>query len=75
MLDYNLFSQHMSDFCQSGTRFIIIFIPRPVTTGYDRFFVVFCGPGPQFLDSKAFWDWSGSWSFQKRQYDQDRTGL
>ena len=39
MSDYNLFSQRMSEFCRSGTRFII-FIPRPVTTSYDRFFAV-----------------------------------
>ena len=53
MSDYNLFSQNMAEFCRSGTRFII-FIPRPVTTSYNRFF---CG----FLRS-----WSavlGFWSF------------
>ena len=37
-------------------------------TGYDRIFAVFFGPGPRFLDSKAFWDRSGSRSVQKRQY-------
>ena len=35
MSDYNLFSQHMSDFCRYSTHFII-FIPRLVTTGFLR---------------------------------------
>ena len=33
-----------------------VFITEPVTTGLDRFFAVFCGPGPQSLISEAFWD-------------------
>ena len=39
MSDYNLLLQHMSEFWRSGTHFII-FIPRPVTTGFLRFFAV-----------------------------------
>ena len=38
------------------------------TTSFDWFFAVFfCGSGPQFLHSEAFWDQSGLRSFQKRQ--------
>ena len=74
MSAYNLFSQLMSYFCRYSTCFIV-FIPRPVTTSFDWFFVFFfffffffffcCGSGPQFLHSEVFWDLSGSWSFQK----------
>ena len=39
MSDYNLFSQLMSYFCRYSTHFVA-FIPRPVTTSFDRFFVV-----------------------------------
>ena len=40
MSAYNLFSQCMSYFCRYSTCFIV-FIPRPVTTSFDRFFVFF----------------------------------
>ena len=39
MTAYNLFSQLMSYFCRYSTCFIV-FIPRPVTTSFDRFFAV-----------------------------------
>ena len=39
MSDYNLFSQHMSNFCRSSTC-SIIFIPRLVTTSFLQFFAV-----------------------------------
>ena len=39
MTAYNLFSQIMSYFCRYSTCFIV-FIPRPVTTSFDRFFAV-----------------------------------
>ena len=51
MSAYNLFLQPMSIFCWYSTCFIV-FIPRPVTTGFDWFF---CGSGPRFLHSEAFW--------------------
>ena len=39
MSAYNLFSQLMSYFCRYSTYFIV-FIPRPVTTSFLRFFAV-----------------------------------
>ena len=51
MSAYNLFLQPMSYFCWYSTC-LIVFIPRPVTTGFDWFF---CGSGPWFLHSEAFW--------------------
>ena len=39
MSAYNLFLQLMSYFCRYRTYFIV-FIPRPVTTSFLRFFVV-----------------------------------
>ena len=39
MSSYNLFSQPMSYFCRYSTCFIV-FIPRPVTTSFNRFFAV-----------------------------------
>ena len=36
-----------------------VFITEPVTTRLDRFFAVFCGPGPRSLISEAFWDRTG----------------
>ena len=43
MSGYNLFLQLMSYFYRYSTCFIV-FIPRPVTTSFDRFFAVFAVP-------------------------------
>ena len=67
MLDYNIFSHAKPGFCRYMPHFNL-FITEPVTTGLDRFFAVFCGPGPRSLISEAFWDRTGPWS---TNYQQD----
>ena len=52
MSAYNLFSQLMFYFYRYSMCFIV-FIPRQVTTSFDRFFAVFCHSGPRFLHSEA----------------------
>ena len=64
MLDYNIFLHAKPGFCWYMHHFNV-FVTGPVTTGLDRFFLlffaVFCGPGPWSLISEAFWDRSGLW--------------
>ena len=57
MLEYNIFLRAKPGFCRYMPHFNV-FITEPVTTGssLDRFFAVFCGPGPRSLISEAFWD-------------------
>jgi hypothetical protein len=58
MLDYNMFLHAMPGFCRYMPHFNV-FVTGPVTTGLDRFFAVFCNPGPRSLISEAFWDRTG----------------
>ena len=55
MLDYNIVSHAKPGFCRYMPH-SNVFITEPVTTGFLRFFAVFCGPGPRSLISEAFWD-------------------
>jgi hypothetical protein len=73
MLDYNMFLHAMPGFCRYMPHFNV-FVTGPVMTGLDRFFAVFCGPGPRSLISEAFWDRTGPRSEPKRAQDRDRTG-
>jgi hypothetical protein len=63
----------MPGFCRYIPHFKV-FVTGPVVTGLDRFFAVFCGPGPWSMISEAFWDRFGPRFEPRRAQDRDLTG-